>query len=114
MSAYRDFVGQAKVDVLVSNPPYIAHQDPNVEENVRKFEPNTALYAEDNGLALLKGWSAEYAAEMANPGIMLMEMGMSQGSAMAKHFSDLKIFNEINVIKDLSGHDRVIRGVTHG
>lgn len=114
MSAYTEFVGRTKVDVLVSNPPYIAHQDPDVEENVKKFEPNTALYAEDSGLALLKGWSSEYASEMANPGIMLMEMGMSQGATMSEHFSNLKIFNEINVIKDLSGHDRVIRGVTHG
>ncbi len=33
---------------------------------------------------------------------------------MREHFSGLKIFNEISVSKDLSGHDRVIRGVTHG
>lgn len=114
MSTYKDLVGRDKIDVLVSNPPYIAHQDPNVEENVKKFEPNAALYAEEGGLALLKGWSAEYAVYLAAPGVMLMEMGMSQGPLMADHFTSLKIFNEINVIKDLSGHDRVIRGVTHG
>lgn len=114
LSAYRQFVGQEKIDAIVSNPPYIAHQDPGVEENVKKFEPNSALFADDNGLALLKVWSKEYAPNLRPHGIMLMEMGMSQGPAMSEHFSELKIFNEISVIKDLSGHDRVIRGVTYG
>ncbi|ASD65307.1 peptide chain release factor N(5)-glutamine methyltransferase [Bdellovibrio bacteriovorus] len=114
MSAYKDFTGQSGIDVLVSNPPYIASDDPQVEENVKKFEPNSALYAEDSGLALLKGWSKAFAPYLKTPGLMLMEMGMSQGPAMKQAYESLKIFNEISVIKDLSGHDRVIRGETHG
>lgn len=114
MSAYRDFTGKAEIDVLVSNPPYIAPNDPQVEENVKKFEPNSALYAEEDGLALLKAWSAAFAPYLKKPGLVLMEMGMSQGAAMKQFFESLKIFNEISVIKDLSGHDRVIRGETHG
>lgn len=114
MSAYKDFTGQTHIDVLVSNPPYIASDDPQVEENVKKFEPNSALYAEDNGLALLKGWSKAFAPYLKTPGLMLMEMGMNQGPAMKQAYESLKIFNEISVIKDLSGHDRVIRGETHG
>ncbi|WP_373998624.1 peptide chain release factor N(5)-glutamine methyltransferase [Bdellovibrio bacteriovorus] len=114
MSTYMNFVGKNKVDALVSNPPYIAHQDNQVEENVKKFEPNSALYADDNGLALLKNWSRIYGNHLSPSGLMLMEMGMSQGAAMKEHFDSLKIFNEINVVKDLASHDRVIRGVTHG
>lgn len=114
MSAYKDFTGKAQIDVLVSNPPYIAPNDPQVEENVKKYEPNSALYAEEDGLALLKAWSAAFAPYLKKPGLMLMEMGMSQGAAMKQAYEGLKIFNEISVIKDLSGHDRVIRGETHG
>lgn len=114
MSAYKDFTGKAQIDVLVSNPPYIAQNDPQVEENVKKYEPNSALYAEEDGLALLKAWSAAFAPYLRKPGLMLMEMGMSQGAAMKQSYDSLKIFNEISVIKDLSGHDRVIRGETHG
>lgn len=114
MSAYKDFTGKAQIDVLVSNPPYIAQNDPQVEENVKKYEPNSALYAEEDGLALLKAWSAAFAPYLRTPGLMLMEMGMSQGAAMKQSYDSLKIFNEISVIKDLSGHDRVIRGETHG
>lgn len=114
MNEYQEFVGQSKIDIFVSNPPYIAEQDPSVEVHVKKFEPNSALFAADDGLALLKSWSKEYTPFMQSPSIVLMEMGMSQGSEMNEHFTSLKIFNEIKVIKDLSGHDRVIRGVTHG
>lgn len=114
MPFYKDFVGQENVNILVSNPPYIAHGDPQVEENVRKFEPNSALYADNEGLALLQKWSQNYAADLNAASIVLMEMGLNQGPAMKEHFAGLKIFNEISVIKDLSGHDRVIRGVKNG
>lgn len=114
MSAYKKFTNREGIDILVSNPPYIAHQDTQVEENVKKFEPHSALFADQEGLALLTAWSQAYGPYLQHPGIMLMEMGMAQGAAMKEHFTSLKIFNEISVTKDLSGHDRVIRGVTHG
>ena len=43
-----------------------------------------------------------------------MEMGMSQGPTMKTHLEGLNKFNEIRIIKDLSGHDRVIRGEING
>ncbi len=114
MAFYRNFMGQSSIDILVSNPPYIAEGDPMVEANVKKFEPNSALYAKDDGLELLKVWSAGYANKLSRPSLVLMEMGTSQGSAMKTHFENIKMFNEVLVIKDLSGHDRVLRGVING
>ncbi|MNK91375.1 Release factor glutamine methyltransferase [compost metagenome] len=111
---YQDFMGQSNIDILVSNPPYIANEDPLVEKDVRKFEPHTALFAEDDGLALLKVWSAQYSPKLSHPGLLLMEMGMSQGPKMSEHLVKLGMFNEVRVIKDLSGHDRVLRGVING
>ncbi|QDK43722.1 peptide chain release factor N(5)-glutamine methyltransferase [Bdellovibrio sp. ZAP7] len=114
MASCRNFMGQNTLDILVSNPPYIANDDPAVQENVRKFEPSTALFAEDNGLALLKSWSKAYAPYLSSESVMMMEMGMSQGSAMQSYYSDLNIFKNVRVLKDLSGLDRVIAGVKHG
>lgn len=114
MSVYKEFVGKSKIDILVSNPPYIAVDDQQVETHVKKFEPHAALYAEDNGLELLKNWSKIYSKHLGVKAIMLMEMGMTQGPAMKEHFEGLKTFNEVSVIKDLSGRDRVIRGVKNG
>ncbi len=67
MSAYKELLRTDKVDILVSNPPYIASHDIQVEENVKKFEPSSALFAEDNGLALLKEWSHIYSRHMNAP-----------------------------------------------
>jgi release factor glutamine methyltransferase len=111
---YQGFMGQSNIDILVSNPPYIASEDPLVEKDVRKFEPHTALFAADDGLALLKLWSAQYSPKLSHPGLLLMEMGMSQGPIMSEHLVKLGMFNEVRVIKDLSGHDRVLRGVING
>lgn len=114
MASCRNFMGQNTIDILVSNPPYIANNDPAVQENVRKFEPSTALFAEDNGLALLKSWSKAYAPFLSSNAVMMMEMGMSQGSVMQSYYTDLNIFKNARVLKDLSGLDRVIAGVKHG
>lgn len=114
MASFKDFMGQKTVDVLVSNPPYISEQDLSVEENVKKFEPHSALFAADEGLALLKNWSKSYGSHLSSEAVMLMEMGMSQGAIMKSYFESLEIFKNIRVVKDLSGHDRVIYGVKHG
>ncbi|HWU42449.1 MAG TPA: peptide chain release factor N(5)-glutamine methyltransferase [Bdellovibrio sp.] len=114
MSKLKEFMKSDKLDVLVSNPPYIAKDDLNVEENVKKFEPTTALFADDEGLALLKKWSTSYSRHLAQKSLMLMEMGWTQGPAMKNHFDRLEIFNEVRIVKDLSGHDRVIYGVRNG
>ncbi|MFM6928564.1 MAG: peptide chain release factor N(5)-glutamine methyltransferase [Bdellovibrio sp.] len=114
ISSFKDFMGQDSIDVLVSNPPYIAPNDPDVQENVRKFEPASALYAEDGGLALLKSWSQAYAPFLSTDAIMLMEMGMTQGPAMQSHFRNLEIFKNVSVVKDLAAFDRIVYGVKHG
>lgn len=115
LKAFKTFTGKSTVDIVVANPPYIASMDPSVEEGVVKFEPHQALFACDEGLALLKKWSQTYKNFLSDEGLMLMEMGYTQGEAMKKHFQSLEVFQETRVIKDLSGHDRIIRGVKkHG
>lgn len=114
MSAVKSFTGQEKIQILVSNPPYISHDDKDVEENVKKFEPDTALFAPENGLKFLQSWSRNYGPFLDQNSITLMEMGMTQGPEMKKHFESLGIFNQVDIIKDLANLDRVIRGVKNG
>lgn len=114
MAAYKELIGNDKIDVLVSNPPYIAEDDPQVEANVRKFEPGLALFAGDQGLALLKKWAQAYAIYLSPKAITVMEMGMTHGPAMKECFSGLNIFNEVRVVKDLASLDRLICGVKNG
>ena len=114
MAAFKDFMGHDSADIILSNPPYIAENDSAVEENVKKYEPSTALFAPDEGLALLKKWSRDYTPYLSKESLFLMEMGMSQGPAMLAHFHGLKTFDEIRVVRDLAELDRVIYGGKNG
>ncbi len=98
-------------DVIVANPPYISTSDPEVDVGVKKYEPAEALFAENNGFELLKSWSTQFAKNLKSPGIMQFEMGYLQGSIMQDHFEALQIFSKVSVVKDLSGLDRIIKGV---
>jgi release factor glutamine methyltransferase len=102
------------IHILVSNPPYIAEDDKDVEENVKKYEPESALFAKENGLTFLKEWSKKNSPFLSDKAIVLMEMGMTQGNEMKKHFEQLGVFSKVDVIKDLASLDRVIRGVKNG
>jgi len=99
-----------RFDYIVSNPPYIDENDTQVEANVRKFEPAMALFSDDKGLFALKSWSAKFAPSLKAEGLMLFEMGHTQGDTMKKHFSDLAKLKEVTVLKDLSGLDRIVKG----
>lgn len=114
LNGLKSFTGADKIDLLVSNPPYISLDDLDVEENVKKFEPETALFAPENGLKFLVDWSRKYSPFLNEKALVLMEMGMSQGPAMRKAFEGLGIFQSVNIIKDLASLDRIIRGVKNG
>lgn len=101
----------SKFDIILSNPPYIANDDPQTESMVKKYEPAQALFAEQQGYLLLKAWSKTFAANLNQTGLMAFEMGYQQGEEMKNHFQSLGQFSTVQVVKDLSGLDRVIKGV---
>jgi release factor glutamine methyltransferase len=105
----RTFRTDQKFDVVIANPPYISTNDPATEENVKKFEPSEALFAGQEGYKDLYDWSQKFAPLLKSNGIMLFEMGYQQGQQLKKHFEDLKCFQQVQVLKDLSGLDRAIK-----
>ncbi len=106
-----NFADLGHFDIVVSNPPYIANGDAAVEENVKKFEPSAALYAEEKGLYFIKSWITKSIEILKKDGLLLFEIGSTQG-AQARHFAeDKKIFSEVRIIKDLSGLDRTLKCV---
>lgn len=94
-------------DIVVSNPPYIANDDQDVCENVKKHEPHNALYAEDKGYYFLKSWSEKAHLALKPEGYLCMEMGYNQAEVLKQHLQQIG-FKNIEVIKDLSSFDRVI------
>jgi release factor glutamine methyltransferase len=92
--------------MVVSNPPYIAHSDPEVEQSVREWEPSLALYADDNGLADV-GVIAAGSAEWLRPGgWLVLEIGTGQGVAVAALLATAGLV-DVQIQPDLAGHDRI-------
>lgn len=103
--------GPQAFDAIVSNPPYIDVDDTDVDAHVRKFEPATALFAENKGLLFLQNWSKLSVGSLKKPGIMAFEMGHLQGPIMKEHFQSLNVFSDVSVIQDLSEKDRIVQGI---
>lgn len=99
-----------KYDILVSNPPYI--KDEVIEtlmDDVKKYEPHTALSGGEDGLYFYKKIIDDSNKILKDNGVLAFEIGHDQG----KEVSDLMIekgYKNVRVIKDLAGHDRVVIG----
>lgn len=102
-------IGQ-NFDRIVSNPPYISEDEfQTLPDEVRKFEPPTALRDGADGLTFHKKL-AELSGQMLNPGGKIyLEVGMGQWQSVQKILAE-KGFQNIQVAKDLVGIDRVLIG----
>lgn len=96
---------RGSIDVIVSNPPYIAEGDPEVEELVLAHEPHGALFAGEDGLAAIRT-IAEGAVEWLKPGgLVVVEMGHTQAVAAADVMVGVGLV-DVRTVRDLAGRDR--------
>ncbi|MBR2430124.1 peptide chain release factor N(5)-glutamine methyltransferase [bacterium] len=93
-------------DVIISNPPYIP-LGTKLSEEVSK-EPSIALFAKENGLEFYRKIIENAPKYLNQKGFLLFELGINQ-SENVKSFMK-KEFEQIQIIKDLAGIDRVILG----
>lgn len=98
-------------DAVVANPPYIATHDPAVDEAVRRFEPDQALFSEEEGLAHIRSWASKAADIVRADGLVIFEIGYQQGRVAKEIFAATGRFVDIEILKDYSGHDRFIRAL---
>lgn len=96
-------------DMIVSNPPYIPTADiEELTEEVRIHEPFTALDGHADGLFFYRKIAAEVSSYLREGGWLLFEIGYDQGPAVSALLQE-QGFEEIRVIPDLAGLDRVVR-----
>ncbi|MBR5359842.1 MAG: peptide chain release factor N(5)-glutamine methyltransferase [Lachnospiraceae bacterium] len=99
-----------KYDLIVSNPPYIRTDViPTLASEVKDHEPYIALDGSADGLCFYKKIADEAPAFLHKGGMLYFEIGFDQAKAVSAILSD-KGYKDIEVYKDLSGNDRVIRG----
>ena len=96
-------------DVIVSNPPYIDPQDPHLEQGDVRFEPRSALIADNHGLADIELIIRESKNYLSTDGWLLLEHGYDQGEAVRKLFAQ-NGFEQVETRRDLGGNERVSLG----
>jgi release factor glutamine methyltransferase len=101
-----------RFDLLISNPPYVAADDPALAADGLSYEPRLALTPGSDALACLR-WLAHGAPAHLNAGgWLLLEHGAQQG-AQVRHELVLAGFRYVRSHPDLAGHERVTEG-QHG
>lgn len=94
---------------IVSNPPYIADDDPHLNLGDVRFEPKTALMAGPDGLDAIREIISNAGDHLLNGGHLLLEHGFSQGAAV-RELMQANGFKKIYTEYDLAGHERVTIG----
>ena len=97
---------QDKFDIIVSNPPYIAHDDKKtIKENVLNYDPHLALFAGEEGMYFYRNIIEKSRSYLNEKGIMFFEIGYDQKEKIITLGENNKF--ETVVYKDINGRDRI-------
>ena len=94
-------------DVVVSNPPYIAVDDSEVDESVREWEPASALFAGGDGLDDIRAIMTGVREWLKPGGWLVLEIGYRQGDAVLALASECGLVNA-EVRNDLAHRPRIL------
>lgn len=97
-----------KVDLIISNPPYIDINDNEVDDIVRNNEPSLALFASDNGLYNYKKIIDDSKKVLNKNGSILFEIGYTQGNILKEYALNKYQNIEVKIIKDIDKKDRIL------
>ncbi len=98
-----------RFDLIASNPPYIASDDPHLDQGDLRFEPASALASGVDGLDDIRRIVDGGQAHLRPGGWLLIEHGWDQGAAIRALF-DAAGFAEVQTAQDLEQRDRITLG----
>ncbi|MBD3897329.1 peptide chain release factor N(5)-glutamine methyltransferase [Halomonas sp. ML-15] len=99
--------------LIVTNPPYLAADDPHLEQGDVRFEPHSALVAEGDGMVDLRGLIVQAREHLLPGGWLLLEHGMAQGQAVRAALGEAG-YRRVATLEDLGGRERVSLGCVEG
>ena len=100
-------VANEMFDVIVSNPPYVSPNE-ELQAEVKDWEPHTALFAGENGLAIIERLTAEAPDRLTAGGLLALEIGMDQAAAVTAMLEKTTSFENIRVVRDYAERDRIV------
>jgi release factor glutamine methyltransferase len=102
-------IGSEQLDVLVSNPPYIAHDEAaELPSSVRDWEPSHALFSSGAGLGLTRRIIAGAPALLCSEGLLALEVDCRRALQVVELAASSGAFSNIQLFQDLMGRDRFV------
>lgn len=102
---------KCKIDLIVSNPPYIDYADYNsLSDTVKKFDPHDALFADNKGLAAYEVIMEQVLELIEGPKAIYFEIGFEQAEKLIQTFNELLPSYQVSVKKDMNNKDRILIG----
>ena len=98
-----------RYDLIVSNPPYIADNDPHLQQGDVRFEPLSALISGADGLDDIRLIVTQAPSYLVADGWLLLEHGFDQAHAVRELLRQAG-FVDVASQRDLSGHERISLG----
>ncbi len=107
--AWCDPLAKQPFHMIVSNPPYVAENDPYLQQGDLPREPQQALRSGPDGLDDIRQIIQQAPGHLCEEGWLLLEHGYDQGAAIRELLTAAG-FSNIQTRKDLAGHDRMSEG----
>ncbi|NLY13236.1 MAG: peptide chain release factor N(5)-glutamine methyltransferase [Gammaproteobacteria bacterium] len=98
-----------RYDLILSNPPYIAANDPHLQQGDVRFEPLSALVSGVDGLDDIREIIVQAPSYLTAAGWLLLEHGFDQAHAVRQLLGGAG-FIDVYSRRDLSGHERISLG----
>ncbi|MBI5044284.1 MAG: peptide chain release factor N(5)-glutamine methyltransferase [Nitrospirae bacterium] len=101
---------KGKIDIILSNPPYVSKKDMGkLQPEIKEYEPSLALYGGENGLDSYRTIIPDALTYLKKDGYLILEIGYGQAEGVKKLFAQHPAYGKIEIIKDLSGIERVAK-----
>ena len=103
---------EARFDLVLSNPPYVAADDPVLAAPPLTFEPRIALTPGPDALSSLREIIRDAPAHLEREGWLLLEHGAAQAADVARALV-ARGFAHVRSHRDLAGHERMTEARWH-
>ena len=95
-------------DLIISNPPYISTNDPDLPREVRDHEPHQALFAGAKGTEIYERLIAQAEQSLNQGGFLILEFGFGQSEKIRRLLESRQVWQNIEIENDLAAIPRVI------
>ena len=102
------FKSEPCIDVVATNPPYVAEDDPYVEQSVREFEPHQAVFAGTTGFEIITEMIDQAERCLKPGGWIVSEIGFTQAEQIRALFASRPMWHNLTLHRDLAGIERVL------